>query len=177
VKASLVRWGVLSVLALTACLLPQEDNILQDIPPLLNRPPRIVEGAVQPASRIFTVDGGGGCPQIVFSAPLEDPDLLDLLYFDFYVDGSTTVVAQGTVPPDGSAQRSTLATYTVSFTSPGPVQTPGTHLVELLAADGPLVNGSPQPRTVALPDGGTRVDPTFAASYVWQVTVLGGACP
>jgi hypothetical protein len=166
-----------STLLLTACLLPQDDNLLIDLPPPLNRPPRIVESAVQPASRILTVDGGAGCPQLVFSAPAEDPDTADILFYDFYVDASSTVVAQGTLSPSGSVQRTEEAAYAVSFATAGPVQAPGTHLVEVLVADGPLVNRVPLPRTVLLPDGGTRVDPTFAASYAWQVTVEGTPCP
>jgi hypothetical protein len=164
---------------LGACLLPQDDTILQDIPPPVNRPPAILENAVQPSSRMFTLDGGTGCPNLVFSAPVEDPDVQDILYFDYYVDptANTGQVAQGTVPPSGTAIRTEAATYTVSFADAGPVQTPGTHLVEVLVADGPLVNGMPVPRTVALSDGGTRIDATFAVSYVWLVTVTGTPCP
>jgi hypothetical protein len=160
-----------STLLFAACLLPQEDNILVDLPPPLNRPPRIVESEVQPASRIFSLDGGTGCPELVFSAPAEDPDIADILFYDFYVDASSTVVAQGTLSASGTAERTEQARYAVSFATPGPVQVPGTHLVEV------LVNRIPLPRTVALPDGGTRVDPTFAVSYAWQVTVTGGPCP
>jgi hypothetical protein len=164
---------------LGACLLPQDDNILVDISPPVNRPPGILEAEVEPSNRIFTVDGGAGCPDLTFTAPVEDPDLEDVLYFNFYVDSEvdSAQVAQGTVPPSGSAIRAQPATYSVSFSSPGKVQTPGTHFVEVLVADGPLVNGVPQPKTVALPDGGTRTDDTFAVSYVWLVTVTGGPCP
>jgi hypothetical protein len=163
-----------------ACLLPQDDTILVDIPPPVNQPPAIVEAEVLPLSRIFSVDGGPGCPDLVFSAPVEDPDLLDVLYYDFYVDsdaGSTGLVAQGSVPPSGNAFRTQPASYDVDWSSPGPLQTQGTHLVEVLVADGPLVNGVPQPRSVALADGGTRIDETFAVSFSWLVTVTGGACP
>ena len=165
---------------LGACLLPQDDTILVDIPPPVNQPPSILEAQVEPSSRIFTVDGGAGCPDLLFSAPVEDPDLMDVLYYDYYVDSvddSTGQVAQGTVPPNGSAIRGQAALYDVDWASPGQLQTPGTHLVQVLVADGPLVNGVPQPRTVALPDGGTRLDTTFAVSFSWRVTVTGGACP
>lgn len=165
---------------LGACLLPQDDTILVDVAPPVNQPPAIVESQVQPASRIFTVDGGPRCPDLVFTVPVEDPDLDDVLYFDFYVDsdaGSTGLVTEGTVPPSGNAFRTEPATYDVDWSSPGPLQTVGMHVVEALVADGPLVNGVPQPRTVDLPDGGTRIDETFAVSFSWLVTVTGGACP
>jgi hypothetical protein len=167
--------AALGVLLFAGCLLPQEDTILEDIPPPVNQPPAIVESEVQPSSRSFTVDGGAGCPNLVFSAPVEDPDLEDILYFDYYVD--TAQVEQGTVPPNGNAFRAEAATYSVDFGDAGPVQTPGMHVVEVLVADGPLVNGVPVPRTVTLPDGGTRIDTTYAVSYVWLVTVTGGPCP
>jgi hypothetical protein len=173
-----VRLGALGAAALGAvlyagCLLPQDDTLLEDIPPPVNQPPAILESEVQPSSRAFTVDGGTGCPNLVFSAPVEDPDIQDILYFDYYLD--TAQVEQGTVPPNGNAFRTEAATYTVEFTDAGPG--PGMHLVEVLVADGPLVNGVPVPRMVTLPDGGTRVDTTYAVSYVWLMTVTGGGCP
>lgn len=178
-RASSAEWWAACTLLLAGCLVPQDDTILQDIPPPVNRPPSIVENQVQPKNRIVTVDGGTGCPALVFSAPVEDPDLQDILYYDYYVDSvaDTAQVAQGTVQPNGSLVRTEMATYTVDFSDAGPVQTPGTHYVEVLVADGPLVNGTPIPRTVVLPDGGTRLDPTFTTSYVWLVTVTGGPCP
>jgi hypothetical protein len=179
VKRAAVPAAVALCLLYGACLLPQDDNILVDISPPVNRPPGIIEADVEPPNRIFTVDGGAGCPDLTFSAPVEDPDVEDVLYFNFYVDSEVDAaqVAQGTVPPSGSAIRAVAATYSVSFSSPGKVQTPGTHFVEVLVADGPLVNGIPQPKTVVLPDGGTRTDESFATSYTWLVTVTDGPCP
>ena len=167
--------AALSAVLYLGCLLPQDDTLLEDIAPPVNQPPAILESEVQPSSRAFTVDGGAGCPTVVFSAPLEDPDIQDILYFDYYLD--TLQVEQGTVPPSGNAFRTEAATYTVDFADAGPVQSPGMHVVEVLVADGPLVNGVPVPRMVLLPDGGTRVDTTYAVSYVWLMTVTGGACP
>jgi hypothetical protein len=162
-----------------ACLIPQEDNILPDLPPPLNQPPRIVESEVQPPTSIFSVDGGTGCPAVVFQAPVEDPDVNDLLFFDYFVDANLNPnsVAQGTISPSGVPLRTEMATYTVAFPSGSPASSPGVHLVEVVVADGPLINRVPLPRTVPLPDGGTRIDPTFAVSHAWQVTVTGGACP
>ena len=55
-----------AALALPACLLPQEDHIIQPLPPLLNQPPRILENLLQPASRFFTAawmtSCSGNCP-------------------------------------------------------------------------------------------------------------------
>ena len=165
--------------ALGACLLPQDDNILEDLPTAANQPPSILEAQVQPSTRVFAVDGGANCPDLTFSAPVEDADLSDLLYYDYYVDATadTGLVAQGTIPPSGSAFRSEAATYTVHFATPGRLQTPGMHWVEVLVADGPLVNGMPVPISTPLPDGGTTLETTYAVSYVWLVTVTDGGCP
>ena len=171
--------ALLAVAGLSACLLPQDDNILADLSTAPNQPPSILEAKVQPPTHLFSVDGGADCPPLTFSAPVEDADLADLLYFNFYADttADTGLVAQGTIPPSGSAFRTEAATYTVNFAAPGPVQTPGTHFVEVLVADGPLVNGAPVPVQVPLPDGGTALQTTYAVSYVWLATVTDGGCP
>jgi len=171
--------AVVGGVGLTGCLLPQDDNILADLPTAPNQPPSILEAKVQPSTRFFTVDGGADCPPLTFSAPVEEADLEALLYFNFYVDSTadTGLVAQGTIPPSGTAFRTEAATYTVNFAAPGPVQAPGTHFVEVLVADGPLVNGAPVPVAVPLPDGGTALQTTYAVSYVWLPTVTDGGCP
>ncbi|HXX29969.1 MAG TPA: hypothetical protein VEJ89_04565 [Myxococcaceae bacterium] len=163
----------------SACLLPQTDTILPDIPPPLNQPPRIVQSGLQPPTSIFQVDGGPGCPELVFAAPVEDPDVNDVIFYDYYVDANVNPgpVTQGTLAPSGEPLRTEEASYTVSFSVPGPLTSPGTHLVEVVVADGPLINRVPLPRTVQLPDGGTRTDPTFAVTNAWEVTVTGGPCP
>ena len=172
-------WALGWTAALVGCLIPQPDNILADLPPAVTQPPAILDEEVRPATQLFTVDGGADCPALTFSAPVEEANLSDVLYFNYYVDSTadTGLVAQGTIPPSGSAFRTEAATYTVNFASPGPVQTPGMHFVEVLVADGPLVNGSPQPVAVPLPDGGTGLQTTYAVSYLWLVTVTDGGCP
>lgn len=55
---------------LPACLLPQEDHIIQPLPPLMNQPPRILEDLLQPASRFVTVRNGSDCPNLTFLAPV-----------------------------------------------------------------------------------------------------------
>jgi hypothetical protein len=86
-------------------------------------------------------------------------------------------VKQATITNNGQAERSDPASYEVSFATPGPLQQPGDHVVEVLVADGALVNRDPQPRTVILLDGGTALDPSYAVTYAWTVTVLAGPCP
>jgi hypothetical protein len=166
-------------LALPGCLLPQEDHVIQPLPPLMNQPPRILENLLQPSSRFLTVRNGGGCPNLAFLAPVSDPDVGDILIYNFYVDPDLypPFVKQATIANDGQADRSDPASYEVSFATPGPLQQPGEHVVEVLVADGALVNRQPQPRKVVLLDGGTALDPSYAVTYAWTVTVVAGPCP
>jgi hypothetical protein len=61
-----------AAVVLPACLLPQEDHIIQPLPPLKNQPPRILESLLQPASRFVTVSNGTGCPNLAFLASVSD---------------------------------------------------------------------------------------------------------
>jgi hypothetical protein len=168
-----------AALALPACLISQEDHIIEPLPPRKNQPPRIVEELLQPASRFVTVRNGADCPNRTFLAPVSDPDIGDTLIYNFYVDANVNpnFVKQATIANNGQADRSDPAIYEVSFAAPGPLQQPGDHVVEVLVADGALVNREPQPRTVVLLDGGTAQDPSYAVTYAWTVTVLAGPCP
>jgi hypothetical protein len=165
---------------LPACLLPQEDHVIQPLPPAMNQPPRILESLLQPSNRFVTVRNGSDCPNLIFSAPVADPDVQDPLIYNFYVDADRfpAFVKQATISADNkTVDRPDPATYEVSFAIPGPLQEPGEHVVEVLVSDGALVNRNPQPRTVILLDGGTALDPTYAVTYAWAVTAVAGPCP
>lgn len=164
---------------LPACLLPQEDHIIQPLPPAANQPPRILENLLQPANRFVTVQNGSACPNLSFLAPVSDPDFNDTLIYNFYVDPNLfpPFVKQATISPSGQADRAQPASYEVSFATPGPLQQPGEHVVEVLVSDGALVNRDPQPRQIVLLDGGIGLEPTYAVTYAWTVTVVAGSCP
>ncbi len=168
-----------AALVLPGCLLPQEDHVIQPLPPPRNQPPRILESLLQPASRFVTVRNGTDCPNLTFLAPVADPDVGDTLIYNFYLDPDVNpaFVKQATITNNGQENRSDPASYEVSFATPGPLQQPGDHVVEVLVSDGALVNRDPQPRKVILLDGGTALDPTYAVTYAWTVTVLAGPCP
>jgi hypothetical protein len=165
---------------LPACLLPQEDHIIQDLPPPLNQPPRILESLLQPPSRFVTVKNGSDCPNLLFTATVADPDVQDPLIYNFYVDADRfpAFVKQATISNEPKTEvRADPATYEVSFAIPGPLQEPGDHVVEVLVSDGALVGRDPQPRPVTLLDGGTALNPTYAVTYAWTVTTVAGPCP
>jgi hypothetical protein len=164
---------------LPACLLAQEDHIIQPLPPTpVNQPPRILEDLLTPANRFVTVRNGSDCPNLTFLAPVSDPDVGDSLTYNYYVDPDLfpPFVKQATIPTNGQADRSEPASYEVSFATPGPLQQPGDHVVEVLVSDGALVNRDPQPRPIPLLDGGNGLEPTYAVTYAWTVTTVAGPC-
>src|SRR5215472_12090665 len=78
-----------AVCGLNACLLTQEDRIL-NIPPQRNRPPRIMEEQpIMPKDslalgRVITIDID--CPTLQFGFKAEDPDVEQTLRVAWYVD-------------------------------------------------------------------------------------------
>lgn len=164
----------------TGCLVPQDDHVLQGLPQI-NHPPRIVEDGVSPQSRVISTDTS--CPPIEFSAPVEDPDLGDLIFVNWYFSDLTTNTAP--LQPDktdsiqnatGQTLRKDPASVLLGFAQGSPLHQPGVHVIELMVSDGAVVNRVPQPRDVAL-DGGVGTL-TYASTYVWIVNVTDtGVCP
>src|SRR5262249_55039215 len=148
-RAGLLAPLLVVAAALPACLISQEDHIIQPLPPAKNQPPRILEVLLQPPGRFFTSRNGLDCPNLFFSAKVADPDVNDTLFYNFYVDAnvSPAPVKQSSISnPSKEDVRVEAATYEFSFATVGALQQPGDHVVELLLADGPLINGQPQPR-------------------------------
>ena len=165
------------VLASSSCLLPQETQILQPIPPT-NRPPRIVEDQVSP-SRVVHTPNGPDC-KLHFSLYAADPDLQDTLYVRWYAymnfqPDLAPLPNDQVIPADNPATseiRNTSAVLDIDFAAENPLRQEGTYAVEALVADGPLVNRLPQP--LIAPDG-TPIT-TYVVSYAWAVEVRSGTC-
>jgi hypothetical protein len=166
-------------LTLSACLVPQDDHVLQDLPNT-NHPPRIAEDSVSPG-RIVNTGNQTTCPPLTFSAAVEDDDVGDSLNAYWYISDLTNLAtlpsAESSIAnPTGEVRRKDPAQLTINFAAPNPLQTPGVHVVELVLADGTVINRVPQPRDL-LPDGGVGT-PAFAVSYAWVVNVSSGTlCP
>jgi hypothetical protein len=168
---------------LAACLIPQDDNYLTEIPEQKNRPPRIVESQVQPIERIIKEYGTTVC-NLEFSVAVEDPDVDDLLSVHWYVDYDPAqprgAYEEDVLKSTNVPQREVQAYLRLNVTQAGnPLATPGEHLVEAVVTDTRLINRVPQPidqKTDA--DGGVVINPGYAASYAWFVQTLpGGECP
>jgi hypothetical protein len=177
-----MRWLGLSLLCggLSAgCLVPQDDHVLQDLPQL-NHPPRIVEDGLSPQPRLINTDKA--CGELQFSAPVEDPDLGDLLVTQWFLSdfANTTplnpVKQEAVTNATGQAIRKDPANFTLRLQDTANPITPGLHVVELLLSDGTVINRVPQPRDVPC-DGGTGIL-TYTTTYAWMVNVADtGVCP
>lgn len=173
VRAGLAVW----VLASSACLLPQETQILNPVPPVQNRPPRIIEEQALlngSGDRIVYTGNGTGC-SLDFSLKLSDPDLNDVLLVNWYAyqmsQSGLPIWLQEFIQPDvpGNEIRNTSANWNVSSLTTPPFSQEGTYVVEVLVSDGSLdANRRPQPR----PDGTT----TYVDSYAWTVVLQTGTC-
>jgi hypothetical protein len=161
--------------ALNGCVLSQEDRVL-NIPPLRNRPPRIMEEFTVTPDRVKMIIPSE-CPSIDFSFFAEDPDINDTLTVRWYVDypASSAIVSELrlTPNPNGNTVRD-QAKLTIDLsnrTLPVPasnLQQQGTHVVEALLFDFALSpQRKPYPITPAT-DGGIE-NPSYVVSYAWVV--------
>jgi hypothetical protein len=167
-RAGVTAW----LLTSSACLVPQESRVLQPVPALQNRPPRIIEEQASPA-RVVHTGNGPGC-RLNFSLKVSDPDLGDTLFTRWWAymsfDPNQFPQNEQIIPPDGSEIRNTSAVWNIDLSGPGnPFPLDGTYAVEALVADGPLIGRNPQPRTVD-----STLVTTYAVSYAWVVVVQTG---
>jgi hypothetical protein len=169
--------GVSFLLALSGCLIPQESRILEPVPAVRNRPPRILEELVTP-DRVIRTNNGPNCPRLDFAYKVEDPDVEDNLTTRWYIytnfQANLPAYREGQIPPDGRTVRDRSVTLSIDFAAAeNPLRLEGVYVVEGLVSDGTLINRTPLPRP--LPGGDT--DPTYAVSYAWVVIVTNGPCP
>jgi hypothetical protein len=176
-----MKWlaAALCAMAMWGCLLPQDDHYLDLIPDSRNKPPRILESLVFPDRMVIT-NNGADC-SVVFSARVEDPDVGDPITVRWYVDydpsSNPSYYRESRLANNGKPIRDESATLTMNIDSLGnPLQVVGDHLVELLVADGTLLNRDPQPRDEPT-DGGAPQNLTYAVTYAWFVSVEAGTCP
>lgn len=180
------------VLGGSGCLFPQDDQVLPTLPPVKNRPPRIVDAAPKDQPLEFvsgTKPGSGGvpCDAHSFTVTVDDPDLNGTVYSDtiysiWFIDKTndslpfrpnpiapTTQGSRTVSQPGASAFRTSLSSLST-----------GTHLLTVFIADkdfAETIDGNviAQSKTVTLPDGSEVQDPGYVDSYTWVLRV-GPAC-
>ncbi len=176
--ASALLIPCLGAWALDACVLSQEDRVL-NIPPLRNRPPRIMEEFSVTPVRVTSIERPSDCLiPLDFSFFAEDPDINDTLTVRWYVDypaaGPYDPDLRLTPNPNGSTIRE-QAKLTIDLQGALRVpasylQQPGTHVVEALLFDNALGDGRrPLPFDPGT-DGGIP-NPSYVVSYAWVVKV------
>lgn len=174
---------LLGAVLLGGCLVPQEDQILDDVPPRVNRPPRLlgktmfVNGSLGP---LATLEMGDGCGPVSFEASVEDPDLNDRLRYFWFIDYDAAgplinrrPYDTGILDPTGVEVRTVRKLTLDPGSVENPLQTEGDHVVQLIVTDG-LLEISDPPGTEPPPDPVEGVDagnPRFIDEYAWFVTV------
>ena len=165
-------------LAMTGCLLPQDDHLLPEFPKKKNGPPRIID--VDP-QRFYTVRLGAGCPTTAtFKAQVDDPDISDPIRVRCFVDPGNNESAPFTegniVPAANATTRPDKATCSLPLSIGKDLGQLGQHFVEILVADGELEGRKTRPREEALPDGGSVPNPAYTDSFTWVVQATNESC-
>lgn len=170
-------------MASVACVLPQDDIVLPELPRKRNSPPRILLNTVTPQVKA-TLDLGINCKRIGFSVNVEDPDVGDLIRNRWFVDPNEQHTTQGF---DGTELRGATTAVRTNAAAPpsdiysGTLANEGTHVVEVVISDGELSQGAtPRPNSIQGPlaDGGFGPveDITYIDTYSWFITTRSMPC-
>lgn len=182
--ARLLLLGCLALIQ-SACLLPQDDTVLPDLPPKKNSPLRVLAPSIKPEQRKTTIQVGTvseTCPRPEFSMQVSDDDTGDRIRSQWFVDprpnyeptATNPVFSGGTIFGGTSVTRQVTAPNAMLTFLTGLVDGKE-HLVEAWVTDGefdpnaPPTSVSHDPQT--LPDGTVVTDTAYTDSNVWVVTV------
>ena len=174
-----VASGLLAPVVMGGCLVPQDYRFSDDPPPFKNNPVTIASPF--PDGTVLTTYNGEGGPtatacRLTFRVSASDPDLDDLITVRWFADYDRTpvILQEDLLQNLGSPTRGPVE-LTMDLGVPGnPLSSQATHVLEVLVADGQLVNRTPLPRS-SDPDAG--VNPSFVDQYAWIVKTEPGDCP
>lgn len=193
--AAMLLWGSV-VTSLTACLIPQEDQIITELPEAANRPPRILQEQVKPEQRESTARLGPQCPRARFEVTVDDPNTSDRINARWFIDPNERYVAEPGKPvvqgnPGALTSGSTirlLQANTQFLTQLASFR--GVHRVEVIVTDGEFIesekpdgNGDPVPYLdVFRPSfrsstGEVIPVEAYRDEFVWIVDVDTAPCP
>jgi len=192
--AGLLLWTVVAFPS-AGCLVPQDDEVLPDLPPQRNSPPRILREATVPANRKLTVNTGAACKP-TFSVSVEDTDFdptsqtyKDTLRSRWFIDPNNEYTSTpGSIVREGNPVAPGTSLVRVVEAPPQLIAAlaglSNEHRVEVWVTDGEFVEFSEPPpgglrvvgKPAEMPDGSTLENPAFYDSHEWLVTVEGG-CP
>lgn len=183
-----------------SCLLPQDDQLITELPLAANRPPRIIPGLSKPEKRESTVQVDLSCPREPFSVRVDDPNITDELRARWFIDPNERYVADTGQPPaiegnsgvllGGGSTVRLVQSNTQFFTQLGAFADGRPHRVEVVITDGsfqenqrPDVNGNLQPfldvsrPPVRTTSGEVISVEAFRVDYVWLVVADNLRCP
>ncbi|MGQ0507203.1 MAG: hypothetical protein ACT4TC_17990 [Myxococcaceae bacterium] len=185
---------------MSSCLFPQDDRILDPLPPTLNRRPSIDYDSISPSLDFNQMRTGANCAPYKFSISVRDPDLKDNLSVRIYVDYDPSLVDYNDAgvaiseryyvkpkdygpSPTERREPPWELTFQPSRTNDA-LNELGRHVIQVAVADGIILPGRQveQPTEadggrVRLEDGGLG-DPRYIdLSLRWTVDVVAGDCP
>lgn len=175
-----VASGLLSVVGvMLGCFVPQDYRFSDDPPPFKNNPVKIVL-PVEPDLTTLTlnngVGGGTACVQD-FTIFATDPDLNDQLTVQWFVDYDQFInpryYREFALANVGSPTRGPNTLHMDLNQLGNPLAPQATHVLEVLVADGQLINRVPQLKSND-PDAGPN--PSYVDRYVWVVKTEPGDC-
>ncbi|MGV3619783.1 MAG: hypothetical protein ACO1OB_03140 [Archangium sp.] len=170
-----------SGVSLSGCLIPQDDQVIPELPPLKNRAPRIV--STTPSSVEVAFKGSPACAtqNPSFSLVVSDADTGDSIRSVWFVGEPTQGRDYRSAPslPTASSERQILAP-TNDFQSALQNLMTGVHVVKVIVTDREISDVSlgvvsTVNREVALPDGTTATDYGEQDSFSWVLRV--SPCP
>ena len=182
--ARLLLLGCLTLME-SACLLPQDDTVLPDLPPKKNSPLRVLAPSIKPEQRKTTIHVGTvseTCPRPEFSMTVSDDDTADPIRSLWFVDPtpnyeptSTNPVFSGGVIFGGTSVTRQVTAPNAMLTFLNGLVDGKEHLVEAWVTDSEFDPNAP-PTSVSrpdrtLPDGTIVPDIAYTDSNVWVVTV------
>jgi hypothetical protein len=197
--ATLLLW-VACMTAMVGCVLPQDDQVIPERPPIANRPVRVVSGSPRPGQRETQVRFGQNCPREgqEFSIRVSDPDRMDTIRANWFIDPDERYVVAPTRPVfQGNSGTLLPPTDERLITSPGSLRMAfpqfvdgQKHRVEVVVTDGEFFEASfvdpntmePRPsldvrRDPLRTEEGVFDVPAFRDEHVWLVEFSGAPCP
>ena len=171
---------------LLGCIIPQDEQLLGELPPKRNSPLKIIPGGEVPVQRT-TYFNGNACStaNLPFKLKVQDEDLGDVVSSMWFIGKTTNEPFRPSAIPGGSKVRSVTAPSSLGFKSAlANLPAGSTEVLVVYVADtlfeepvGGVINLQPRAPTT-LPDGSQVVDEGSYDTFTWVLDVeRGEPCP
>lgn len=172
-----------------SCLLPQDDQLITELPQAANRPLRVLPNLAFPEQRETVAKFGTNCPRPVFSIKVDDPNTGDTIRAQWFVDPIERYIGgvqgnPGSLDGAGSTVRTVNVPSQFITTRLATLTDGKKHRVEVVVTDGEFIesqrndaNGDPQPfLDITRPSFRTTTGDVIPVAayrddYVWLVEV------